>query len=140
MTIGKMKVLILNSVDDGLTMQRKMRMDESPILSKYLINHSYAIELTDKQKMLSMETMMSQIKKGQLDEVDMFNRLKKAIIKYKPDVLVVHTGFVFSSFPSEITSVLDRLKFEFPDLKIGMQRMRNLYDSEQVADIIDDFF
>jgi|GEM_PF-6874207 len=138
--MSKLRALILNSVDDDETMHRKRRMDESPILSKYLINHSYAIELSDEQKLLPANVMMSQIINGTIGEVDMFNRLKTNIMNYNPDVLLVHTGFVFRAFPSEIISVLDKIKSEFPNLKIGMQKMVGTYDSEQVANIINDLF
>jgi len=50
-------------------------------------------------------------------------RLRTRIRNFGPNVLIVHGGFVFRRFANEFLSVLKSVKREFPDIRIGLERL-----------------
>lgn len=115
------RILVLQSVEDSVTQHRKLRMEQSPFLRDYKFDHCYAFELTKKQKASVTFEMIEQVKRALLDETDLIKRLEKEIRKFEPDALIVHYGFVFRRFPSEMSSALVIIKSKFPNLRIGIE-------------------
>ena len=115
------RILVLQSVDDEITHRRKMRMEHSPILQNYAFDFCYAIDLTDEQKALPMPLMMDKVEQSTIDEGDLLERMSQKVLTFKPDLLIVHAGFVFRRFPEEMLSALNALKTRFPDLDMAIE-------------------
>ena len=57
-----------------------------------------------------------------LFEGAVFGRISKAIKHYKPQIIILHTGFTFLMYPELILRVFSKLHKEFPELKFGYDK------------------
>jgi hypothetical protein len=115
------RVLVLQSVNDALTARRMERTANSPRLSNYSIRPSYAIRLSKQQQAMDVSKMMATIHKAGIDTKRLLDDLNKDVEDFQPEFLVVHSGFVFTQFPTEILSVLRRLKIKHQSVRFGIQ-------------------
>ena len=126
------KIIILQSVQDSITFRREMRIQNSPFLQEYEFEHIYAIVLSPEQQRLPTELMMMQVDQNKLDGEDLLKRITAKLESFKPDILIIHSGFVFHRFPEEMLSVLKSLKTSYPTLRMGIQS--HFYkDNEQLG-------
>jgi hypothetical protein len=133
------RILVLQSVEDAITERRMWRMRNSPSLKGYEFENCYAIELTDAQKTLPTGALMEQVENAKLDESSLIERLTHKVTTFKPDLVVVHFGFVFMRFPKEMFAVLKTLKAKFPSLKLGIEHAESLIARiPRGAEIFDD--
>ena len=119
--MAKLRVLVLQSVEDELTRNRMAIRRASPALDDYIVEYCYAVELTKGQHEMDIFTMMAQVTSDPIDEDDLLRRLDAKITSFHPDILMVHSGFVFSTYPRQCLSALLSLKSKHPELRIGCQ-------------------
>jgi hypothetical protein len=51
----------------------------------------------------------------------LLHRLNERIAAFRPEILLVHSGALFQQYPDEMLSMLQRVKFRHPRLRIGFR-------------------
>lgn len=118
------KVLVLESVEDNVTMERVALKRSFFSKNDVEVEYCYAVELTKRQQQLDVRTMVSEVLKEPLDGQDLLARVDQRITSFRPDVMIVHAGFVFLTHPEVFLSVLTKLKSLHPELRIGSELHR----------------
>jgi hypothetical protein len=145
------RVLVLQSVEDEITERRSRRMRESPFLRGNHFEQFYAIELTKEQRRQPTPLMMQQVENATLDETELTERLTRSIDRFKPNVLVVHLGFVFRRYSEAMLAALATIKARFPHIKIGVEHSERLTsmdpglkmifdESKEIQDLVAEIF
>ena len=117
------RVLVLQSVEDDLTRRRIARNRASPSLKHLVIDYCYAVELTRDQQQMYVEQVMDQVMTGSIDEGALLRRIDEKVASFLPDILIVHAGFVFCTFPRVFLSVLSSLKSKHPALRFASEAL-----------------
>ncbi len=115
------RVLVLESVDDGITEYRKRRAELSPELLNYEIRYCYAVDLTERQRVIPPQVMMQEVEEAGLDVAEFSRKMKACVDEFVPDALVVHDGFVFHWFTGTMVAGLRDVKVAFPALRIAVE-------------------
>ncbi len=115
------RILILESVRDETTARREIHIQNSPLLRDHSFEHVYALELMPLAETQPMPARALKSQQGWLNEKELLSRLDERIAAFQPDILLVHSGAVFHSFPNQLMSVLQGLKDAHPALRIGFQ-------------------
>jgi hypothetical protein len=115
------RILILESVRDETTVRREIHIRNSPLLREHSFEHMYALELAPLAETRPMPTRALKSQQSSLDEKELLRRLMGRVEAFKPDILLVHSGAVFQSFPDQLMSVLQVLKDAHPEVRIGLQ-------------------
>jgi hypothetical protein len=119
--MGIKRIIVIQSVEDGITEFRQFRIKINPILKAYDFEFCYAIELKNEEKNLSTGQMMLSVETRIFSSSDLFDRLTKQIESFNPDALIIHSGFVFMRFTIEMVSVLKSIKAIYPSIRYGIQ-------------------
>ena len=104
-----------------MTRRRIVRHRASPSLKHLVIDYCYAVDSTPEEQEMDVLQMMNRVTNGSLDEVELLRRIDKKVASFRPDILIVHAGFVFSTFPRVVLSALSSLKSKYPELRIGSE-------------------
>lgn len=115
------RVLILESVDDALTRRRSKHLSESPILQGYIVEHCYAVEISEQDRKKPTPVMMEDVISRPLKSEDLLIRIEEKIRSFQPNFLLLHTGFVFHANLQTFIEVLRNLKTKYPNIKLGYQ-------------------
>lgn len=115
------RILILEPVRDEATARREIHIQNSPLLREHSFEHLYALDLLPLAQTQPMPARALKSQQGSLDEKELLSRLKERIEAFKPDILLVHSGALFHSYPDQLVSVLQALKDDQPGLRIGFQ-------------------
>ena len=103
------RVLILESLDDDLTKERIARKQANFAADDLSVEYCYALEA---------------IHLDYIDEQDLLDYVDRKLNSFRPDLMIVHTGLVFSRHPETFLSVLKELKSEHQLLRIGSGHVR----------------
>jgi hypothetical protein len=125
------RIMVVQSVNDDITFRREARIQYSPILQDYEFEHFYLIELTEEQQRIHPRLMMNEIRNAGLDKEQLLERIIQRIHAFKPDTLIIHGGFVFNSFLDDILFVLRQIKKQFPELRIGFEKLDQVNPESQ---------
>ena len=101
----KRKVLIVNSVDDGITQNRIELLNVSPLTTDFELFHAYAARKLNQDVTLN----------------EMLFRIELAIKDYKPEYLIFHTGGSFHRQPELFMNCVVYLKQKYQNVKFGYQ-------------------
>jgi hypothetical protein len=115
------RILIFESTRDENTARREVQVKDNSLLRAYEFDHFYATEPAPLDQTRPMPARLMQSQEPWLDEKELLRRLTERVDVYKPDILVVHSGSMFHSFPDQMLFVLRSLKASHPDLRIGFQ-------------------
>ncbi len=115
------RVLVINSVDDGLTERRTSLQLQSPQLAAFEVRHSYAVLLPRDLRNAHPEAVMRFVTAHGLDKVDFYNRIEQTVKSFNPSISFVHAGFVFHEFTSQFMAVLRELQAAHPTLNLAIQ-------------------
>ena len=140
------RILVLQSVEDEITAKRKQKIESNPELQEYEFAFCYAVELTAEQKAMSAEEIVHAVSGQPLDADKLAERLARAISAFKPDLLIVHPGFVFRTFQQSFLAALKTIRAQFPELKLGtfnshqLPHLRSTFDEGEALAIVDRVF
>lgn len=114
------KILLLESVRDDAAVRRQLRFSKMPSLCEHRFELLYAVEgeALDDTMPLPKRVVKSQ---ASLDERDLLHRLTEHVEAFQPDILIVHSGALFQSYPDQMMLVLRALKAGHPELRIGFR-------------------
>ncbi len=115
------RILVVQSVEDGITAYRKQMITLNPLLRAYDFSFCYAIPLNDIQKRMSIPVMMGQLLEQPVDDYVLEERLALQIMAFKPDLVVVYYGAILRHFTTELMSALRILRARFPYVTFGVQ-------------------
>lgn len=116
-----LRVLIIESVDDDLTRRRAEHLANSSVLKEYIIDHCYAMEITENDRNKPIQIMMSDVTSRSLKKEDLFRRLDVKTQSFQPNFILLHTGFIFHTFQITFIQVLKQLKTKYPQIKFGYE-------------------
>jgi hypothetical protein len=113
------KILILQSVRDEITARREIYIQHSPLLREHTFDYLYAMEFAALGETKPLPARVLKSQQSSLDEKELLARLTDRVNWFKPDILVVHSGSAFQSFPEQLWFVMTALKGSHPHLRIG---------------------
>ena len=115
------RILILQSVRDEITSRREVQIQHSPLLREHTFDYLYAMEFAPLGETKPLPARVVKSQQSSLDEKELLSRLAERVNRFKPDILVVHSGSAFQSFPEQLWFVMTALKSSHPQLRIGFR-------------------
>lgn len=115
------KIMILESVRDEAAVRRESLVTQHPSLQEHKFEHVYVSERPPVDQTQPMPARLLQSQQKSLDEQALLSRLKERIENSAPDIMLVHSGALFHSYPEQMLFVLQQLKVSHPELRIGFQ-------------------
>jgi len=111
-------ILIVDSIDDEITRRRHALLASSPRTAGYQITYAYALDPDeDDQDMHYLDILA----RNPPTKDGLYGRIKTSIERYKPDYVLLHTGFVFRRHPELFYEVFRMLRAEFGAIGFGFQ-------------------
>ncbi|HZM10246.1 MAG TPA: hypothetical protein VFC15_08555 [Candidatus Limnocylindrales bacterium] len=98
------RLLIVESINDDLTKRRIASKQAKFAADDLSVEYCYALESTRR-----------------IDKQSLLDYIDRKINSFRPDLMIVHAGFVFSQHPETFLSVLTELSSKHPLLRIGSQ-------------------
>ena len=121
-------ILVVQSVEDGVTRERHGILMENLEKRKYAVSFCYALH---SEGDVVLEGLLDLLAAHPPTEEELGSKLRTAILKAEPHFTLLHTGFVFSRYPEVFYAVFRRLREEFPRVRFGYQERKGLkVDSE----------
>ena len=130
----QMRVLIIYSFDDDTSKRRYAGLKQTAHLQSYDFHQDFAWPSPDSPQ----------------DAEGLFARIRASIDIVKPAVLLTHTGVAYDSSPHAFEVCIRRIKDQYPDLRLGMERRGSKTEalervpvfehSDEMATIEADFF
>lgn len=99
------RVLLLYSWDDDISQRRWHIISRSPRIQDINVNQTFA--LLDRGEAVTPEILSE--------------RIQRAVLEHKPDVLLMHTGTAFRRQPAVFLSAFGTLRTVFPALRLGFE-------------------
>jgi hypothetical protein len=116
------RVLVVYSWDDWISKRRFAHMKMNAVLTaRYHFDQCFALAAETDEPTAQV----------------LVDRISAAIAKYRPTVLLLHTGAALSRAPSEFVSCFQTLKGVHPDLRFGYER-RNRWSTLDSLEIFED--
>jgi hypothetical protein len=114
------RILLLESVRDDGAARRQLLLSKTPSLREHQFDIMYA---TEGQALDDTMPLPRRVVKSQesLDERDLLHRITERVEDCQPDILIVHSGALFQSYPDQMMLVLRALKAGHPELRIGFR-------------------
>jgi hypothetical protein len=121
------RALIIETARDQVAMQRQEAVRRSKELFRWEITFVYAIEYEDlpwQREAVPGSILACAASFGDpipLDSIEerLFFRAKAQVVAFRPELILLYTGFVFRRFPDQMFSALRRLRDEHPELRFG---------------------
>jgi hypothetical protein len=112
------QILVIHSTSDPGVDDRIAAMAKKPELAECEFHHATFIRPVDADE-------LSRLKPSeflQLNESKLFQRIEAQIKAEKPEMVVLHSGIVFSIAPQTVISIFSMLKSRHPQLKFAIQQ------------------
>lgn len=132
------KILLMQSVEDVITLRRRQKIESNPAVQGCGFAHCYVVELKGEQKLMRVGQMMESVMSQQFDRDGLTQRLIRQIGEFNPDLLLVHPGFVFRMYTNEILSALKIVKAQFQGLKFCLLNSED--PLARISDATQEFF
>ena len=115
------RILVLEPVRDEAASRRETHVPSTPSLQQHDFEYLYATEPIALDETQPMQRRLVQSQQKALDEDALLHRLNERIAAFRPEILLVHSGALFQQYPDEMLSMLQRVKFRHPRLRIGFR-------------------
>jgi hypothetical protein len=142
-----MKILVLLTVNDDITLHRIARYQQRPALEDYEIKYCFCKELDEENRRLE-QFEIGKIISG-FNRRNCYNMLYNIILPFNPDVVIIHAGFIFNMKVRDFILIVEKLKSRFPHIHFGIeqhtispiaqkeiQNKSKLFDNSQEMDYI----
>ena len=121
------RALIIESARDDVARKRRSAIQHSEKLSQWEITFVFTIEDEDlpwQSLVLEGSILTGAAAFGEpipLDSVEerLFYRTKGQVIAFKPEIVLVYTGFIFKRYKEDVYQALRRLRKDHPELRMG---------------------
>ena len=121
------RALIIESARDQVARNRRAAIQQSEVLSQWEITFVFAIEDEDlpwQSLVLEGSILAGAAAFGEpipLDSIEerLFYRAKGQVVAFKPEIVLVYTGFVFKRYKEDVYRAMRRLRSDHPELRIG---------------------
>jgi hypothetical protein len=124
------RVLVIESINDRLSRNRAGVLANSPQLEGLVVEHCYAVNPTqedlegidDFQGPRELAEYAAWEGRGaSLSYAELKKIVETAVQDFKPDAIMLHTGIVFHRHSQTFIRVLNKIKSEYPHIRIGYQ-------------------
>ena len=119
----KVKVLMVDSVNDELTQRRHAFLESNKRLQHIKFKFCYAVDLDPEQEASIRAHILPLIT---IVEDDLVKRIFKAAQRSRPQFIILHTGFVFRQNQAVFIRVFTSLKRMIPDVIFGVQMQHGM--------------
>jgi len=124
------RVLLIESINDRLSRDRAVAMANSPQLWGLAVEHCYAVNPT-KEDLEGIDDFQGpwqlaeyvawEARGAPLSYAELINVVETKLRDFKPDTIMLHTGIVFHKHSQTFIRVLNKIKSEYPHIRIGYQ-------------------
>lgn len=116
------KILTIESYDEDATRQLMHTLYKSPEFKDYKIDHFYC--QTPHEETFDKEAL--------------FQRLKKKINDFEPQIILIHTGVFFFCNQQTFELLLSKIKTQYPGILLGIQNRTFVGQNSKILDSLDE--
>jgi len=121
-------VLMVDSVNDDITQRRHRALSLSGQLRHIVFEYCYAADLDERQESMLRAGMLPRVT---LNEDSLCAKIEEAIQRFRPQYVLLHTGFVYRQHPDVFVRVFSRLKRTYLGVMFGVQLRPGMFADPQ---------